>query len=69
MPFTESDLENINSAISSGELTVKKGDRLITYRSMIELKSAKAEIEAALAATAGRPLSGGRFRRASFPDE
>ncbi len=69
MAFSQSDLDNVNSAIASGALSVRKGDRMITYRSMIELKSAKAEIEAALASTAGAPLSAGRYRRATFPDD
>ena len=46
--FTTADLSAINRAIATGELTVEYHDRRVTYRSITELKQAKAIIEAAL---------------------
>lgn len=61
MAFTQSDLDNVNSAIASGELTVSHSGRTVTYRSMTDLLAAKKTIEGELAAAvAGR--SGGPFR-------
>jgi len=68
MSFTQSDLDNINAAIKLGALSVRKGDRMITYRSSAELLAAKREISAELANTAGDPPSGGRHRVAKFHD-
>jgi hypothetical protein len=44
MAFTKDDIDSIDSAIASGELTVDFGDRKITYRSITDLKKAKAHI-------------------------
>jgi hypothetical protein len=52
--FTADDLIAISRAIASGELTVEYHDRRVTYRSIAELKQAKAIIEAALG-TSTRP--------------
>lgn len=42
--FTADDLANIDRAISSGELEVQYRDRRVTYRSVDELKKARALI-------------------------
>jgi hypothetical protein len=44
MAFSKEDVESIDSAIASGELTVDFGDRKISYRSIPELRKAKAHI-------------------------
>jgi hypothetical protein len=49
--FTQSDLDAINAAIASGELTVRSSDgKQVTYRSMDELLKARQTIEGDLAA-------------------
>jgi hypothetical protein len=62
MAFTPSDLESINAAIASGELTVSVQGRSVTYRSIHDLLKAKNTIESELAAQ--RP--GGRVRTGYF---
>jgi len=44
MAFTKDDIDSIDQAIASGELTVDFGDRKVTYRSITDLKKAKAHI-------------------------
>jgi hypothetical protein len=51
--WTQQQLDAIEAAIASGELTVRFGDRTVTYRSMDELLQARAVIQEALAAEAG----------------
>lgn len=54
MAFTQSDLTAIDSAIASGELTVRTADgKQVTLRSMTELLQARQAISAGIAATAG----------------
>ncbi len=40
--FTQTDLDALNKAIASGELTVSYGDRTVTYRTIEELIKARA---------------------------
>jgi hypothetical protein len=51
--WTQQQLDAIEAAIASGELTVRFGDRTVTYRSMEELLQARAVIKDALAAESG----------------
>lgn len=45
MAWTQTDLDRIDAAIASGELTIQHSDgRRITYRSIQELKEARAMI-------------------------
>lgn len=44
MAFTAEDLENLNAAIASGELSVMIDGRQVTYRSISELLKAKNHI-------------------------
>lgn len=53
MAFTQDDLAAIDKAIASGELTVKYGDTVTTYRSIAELKQARAMIQDELNAASG----------------
>ena len=60
MAFTTTDLDQINAALASGELTVTVQGRTVTYRSTSDLLKAKSAIESELAAQrpAGRPRTG-----------
>lgn len=55
MAWTSTDLSNIDAAIASGTLEVRQGDKMIRYRSIEDLKNARAMINDYLAQTAGPP--------------
>lgn len=59
MAFTQTDLDNINTAIATGEMTVEFNGRRVTYRSMDELERAKKHIEGEIA-RAAQPTSAPR---------
>lgn len=61
MAYTQADLDNIDAAIASGERVVRVEDRWIEYRSVDELKSARAHIQQVLTQSANGP---GRRRTA-----
>lgn len=42
--FKQSDLDQINAAIASGELTIRRDGKEVTYRSMADLLKAKQQI-------------------------
>ena len=48
MAFTTTDLDNIEAAIATGELTVSVNGRTVTYRSMTDLLKARDFISGAL---------------------
>ena len=41
MPFTSSDLANVDAAIAGGELSVEVNGKRVTYRSLSELQEAR----------------------------
>jgi hypothetical protein len=51
--FTQTDLDAIDAAIASGELTVSHNGRTVTYRSMDDLLKARKRIEDVLNRAAG----------------
>ncbi|MGB3068450.1 MAG: hypothetical protein WBC18_07880 [Ottowia sp.] len=66
MAFTQTDLDNVNAAIASGELRVRSSNGSeVSYRSIEELLKARAMIEADLAANVGSG-TGGVARRGSY---
>jgi hypothetical protein len=71
MPFTSADLTAINTAIASGELTIRGADgRQVTLRSMDELLKARDAIVAEIASTSAgsRPRLYPRHQLADFSD-
>ncbi len=70
MPFAQSDLEAIDRAIASGELTVRSSDgKQLTYRSMAELLQARALVAQQLeAASTTTPRAYPRYQVADFSD-
>lgn len=62
MAYTSTDLDAINAAIASGELTVKHNGREVTYRSMDDLLKAKRTIESELASAESGGRAGGSYR-------
>lgn len=70
MAFTQADIDNLDRAISGGELTVKIGERLVTYRSFQELALARDFITGELARAAS-PVARAypRHQLADFSDQ
>ncbi len=48
MAYTQADLDSLRTAMANGALTVKSGEKLVTYRSIDELQRQIAIVEAAL---------------------
>lgn len=63
MAWTESDIEVIERAISSGTLSVQFGDRSVTYRSINDLIKARNAMKSAIN---GSAVGGVRCTYASF---
>ncbi len=68
MALTSADIDALDRAIASGELTVRLNDRLITYRSIDELLRARAAILADLAAADSTSRAYPRYQQAVFAD-
>lgn len=64
MAHTQADLDAIKAAIASGEQSVEVGGRKVVYRSVDDLRKARDDITAELAAEAGAGASS--VRRGSF---
>ncbi len=70
MAFTQTDLDAIDRAIASGELSVSVGERRVIYRSMDELMAARSLVAAAIvAASIPQPLPYPRYQIADFSDD
>lgn len=69
MALSQQDLDALDTALASGELTIRTNGREVTYRSVDDLLKARAAVAAALAATTSpsRP-AGPRHLLASFAD-
>lgn len=52
MAFTQTDLDNINTAIATGELSVEVNGRKVQYRNMDDLMKARSVISSDLASAA-----------------
>lgn len=48
--FTQTQIEELEAAIASGVLTVRHGDRQITYQSLAEMRTALDQMRSELAA-------------------
>lgn len=55
MAYTQSDLDNLNAAIASGEKQVALGAQQVTYRSLAELIAARNIVRDELAEAAAGP--------------
>lgn len=53
MALSQTDLDNLDSAIATGELRVQFNGRSVEYRSIEELKKARAHVAQVLASAAG----------------
>jgi hypothetical protein len=54
MALTQTDLDALDAAIASGVLTVRTGDRTITYQSIAELKAARDHVVGIISEAAGK---------------
>lgn len=57
MALTQTDLDALDAAIASGILTVRTGDRLVTYHSIADLKAARAHVAGTIAGQSGKRRS------------
>lgn len=64
MAFTQTDLDAVNAAVASGELKIEVAGRMVQYRSMDELITARDLITADLASAA--TASASSVRRGSY---
>ena len=64
MAHTQADLDAIKAAIASGEQSDEVGGRKVVYRSVDDLRKARDDITAELAAAAGATTSS--VRRGSY---
>lgn len=73
MAFTQTDLDNINVAIATGEKSVEVNGRKVLYRDMSELEAAanriKAELAEASAASTGQRRTAYRMTFANHRGE
>lgn len=71
MAFTQTDVDAIDRAIASGELTVRmESGRSVTYRSFVELRAARElMMKEVAAATSGAPAAYPRYQQADFSDD
>lgn len=59
MPYTQTQYDELLDAIATGALTVKHGDKFVTYRSLDEMmRIAAAMAQSLLSASARRPIVG-----------
>lgn len=65
MAWTQQQLDAIEAAIASGELTVRFGDRTVTYRSMDELLRARAVVKESLSVASGTAVDRFSFAQTS----
>ena len=64
MAFTQTDLDAVNEAIASGELSIETQGRKVQYRSVAELVTARDLIKADMAETAATSTTS--VRRGNF---
>lgn len=65
MAYTQADLDALDAAIASGEKIVRVENRLVEYRSIDELKAARAHVQQVIsgaAAGTGNRRTAFRFR-------
>ena len=65
MAFTQTDLDNINTAIATGELSVEVAGRRVVYRSIDDLLKARTLIASDLGSAAGA-AAGSSTRRGAY---
>lgn len=69
MALTQTDLDSINAAIASGELSIRSSDgKQVTYRSIDELMKARDAVLAEIASTSPTPRLYPRYQLADFSD-
>lgn len=68
MAYTQADLDNLDQAILATELSVRMGDRMVTRRSIEELKAQRAHVASMLQAQTAAARTYPRFQKAVFAD-
>lgn len=62
MALTQTDLDNLDAAIASGELEVDFNGRRVKYRSIADLMAARAHVVSTLASTTRATPQRGAYR-------
>lgn len=68
MALTQTDIDALDRAIASGELTVTVDGKSVTYRSISELKRARDHVSGVIATSAGRRRSVFYYTKAGSRD-
>lgn len=68
MSLTQTDLDALDRAIASAELTVTVDGKSVTYRSISELKRAREHVAGVISAATGRRRSAFYFTKAGSRD-
>lgn len=69
MAYTQTDLDRINAALASGNLTVRSGNDQVTYQSVDEMMRVKRLIGAELAQASGQKRMHPRYQQAMFHND
>ena len=69
MAITQTDIDTLDAAIISGELTVRTQDRTVTYHSKAELIAARNHAAGVLASQSANQRLYPRHQLASFADD
>lgn len=69
MAFTSADIDALDRAIASGELSVTMNGRQVQYRSISELIAARDKVKAELAASDATARAYPRYQQATFADD
>lgn len=62
MALTQTDLDNLDAAIATGELKVEFNGRMVVYRSVSELMAARAHVASVLSANSSSAPRTAAFR-------
>lgn len=66
---TQTQIDALDAAIAQGALTVRDGEKSVTYRSMEELLAARSALASLLASQATPTRAAPRYQLADFRDD
>ncbi len=68
MALSQTDLDALDLAIAAGQLTVRLGDRVLTYQSISEMLKARAHVAKVISNAGGVTRVAPRYQTAVFDD-
>jgi len=69
MAVTQTQLDALDAAIAKGVLTIRDGEKTITYRSVEDMLAARAALTSLLATQADDTRAAPRYQLADFRDD